>query len=306
MSKTEEIARQRERLEAFVSVHGGRVYTAVPVCGAGLGDWPAGTPVHLIDAVWFDAGGTGTIIDGGDDQQFRLDIASFPATLLTAWDYADRNLLGSLVACRELLSRSYPNHRLLRCVALGGRPSWMDAAYLGRGFGRQFDDPATFFPTGTPHPGNPGVSEYEDAQLRLYFNEGLDARGWLIQEVPVADRRLDGLHVPTADIHRPLERWRQDMDLATVLTNFDVEVIEAKRALNMDVIGQVIAGADLLGRQYQQHRLISQTVVVSTEDPALQWVCDKLGIFVATVPDDDVRRDRATSSIQVQAPVGEF
>ena len=49
--------------------------------------------------------------------------------------------------------------------------------------------------------------------------------------------------------------------------------------------GQVIAGADLIARQFPDHRLIRQTVVVSGEpDPALRWVCEKQGIRVAAVP----------------------
>ena len=96
---------------------------------------------------------------------------------------------------------------------------------------------------------------------------------------------LDGLHVPTGEAGRSLEHWRADMDLKSALRDFDVEVIEAKRQLNTDVIGQVIAGANLIARQFPDQRLIRQTVVVSGEpDPALRWVCDKRGILVAAVP----------------------
>jgi hypothetical protein len=42
----------------------------------------------------------------------------------------------------------------------------------------------------------------------------------------------------------------------------DVEIIEAKRAMNMDMIGQSIAGAIVLTHTYSQHRLITKTVVV--------------------------------------------
>jgi hypothetical protein len=47
------------------------------------------------------------------------------------------------------------------------------------------------------------------------------------------------------------------------------------------VIGQVIAAAILLAHAYPKHRLIRQTiVVVGTPEPALQCVCNKIGITV--------------------------
>lgn len=286
MKKAEELLAKRERLEALVAARGGRAYSTVAVSGPGLGDWPDGTPVHVVDAVWFDLGEPGSIIELADGRhdQLAADLSSWPAVVLGLRGYADRTLLGQLVAGREMLSRSYPGHRLLRCLAVSERPTWMDSAYLANGIGVQFSDPEVVYPEGHPRAGNPGRSEFEDAQLLHYFTHSLGGRGWMIQEVPVGDRRLDGLHVPTVELDRPMEHWHHDMDIESAVRDFDVEVIEVKRYLNPDVIGQVIAGAHLLARQSPRHRLISQTVVVSSDDSALHWVCDKLGILVGMVP----------------------
>lgn len=287
MNQAERAAEELRRLEAFAVRSGGRAYTSVPVSGPRLGGWPATTPVHRVDAVWFDTGDDGAVVQHTDSTagQFVEDLSTHPATVLSIRGYTDRTALGMLIAGRELLSRSHPDHKLLTCMALGGKPTWMDTVYLAGGIGIEFADPESIRPSGSPHPGNPGRSDFEDAQILRYFEDAHRHSGWLIQEVPVADRRLDGLHVPTGEAGRSLEHWRADMDLKSALRDFDVEVIEAKRQLNTDVIGQVIAGANLIARQFPDHRLIRQTVVVSGEpDPALRWVCDKRGILVAAVP----------------------
>lgn len=287
MNKAERITTEQARLAEFVLRTGGQAYTGVPVSGPSLGDWPEHTPVHQVDAVWFDTGAPGMVkpYDSANAGYFADAMSAMEATVLSVRGYTDRTALGMLLAGRDMLSRSHPRHRVLRCLALGGRPSWMDAVYLARGIEIEFEDSGVVRPVGSPRPGRAGHSPFEDAQLVRYFADALAGSGWLIQEVPVADRRLDGLHVPTGEVGRELEHWRSDLDVRSAVRDFDVEVIEAKRSLNTDVIGQVIAGADLIARQFPDHRLIHRTVVVSGEpDPALRWVCEKQGIRVAVVP----------------------
>jgi hypothetical protein len=130
----------------------------------------------------------------------------------------------------------------------------------------------------------PSAPSAEDALVKRYYERSLAAKGTLWQEVPVSDAALDGLYVREPD--HGLEWWSRDnsVDLAAVMATSDVEIIEAKRTMNMDVIGQSIAGAIVLAHTYPEHRLISQTVVVGgPADLCLDWVCHKRGIRVARI-----------------------
>jgi hypothetical protein len=113
----------------------------------------------------------------------------------------------------------------------------------------------------------------------------LDARGAIIQEVPIATRRLDGLYLP----HRSpaeIRMWSSDDDLADLLCGHsEVEVVEVKRRLNSDVIGQAVAGSDILRYENPRVQRVGRTVVVEEgSSPALEWVCQELNITVYRAP----------------------
>jgi hypothetical protein len=204
--------------------------------------------------------------------------------IISGRGYSDRTAFGMLIAGRELLSRSYPQHRRLGCVALSDRPCRRDTAYLAAGIPIEYLEGVEPWPETRrgPFPTRPRpVPSGQDALLDRYYRELCGARGTFWQEVPVGDAALDGLYVTT----RPgtFEWWPgKHVDLASTVRDFDVEVVEAKAAVNADVIGQAVAGASLLMHDYPQHRVVSQAVVVGGEpDKALDWVCHKRGIQLA-------------------------
>jgi hypothetical protein len=67
--------------------------------------------------------------------------------------------------------------------------------------------------------------------------------------------------------------------LASFIAGARVEVIEVKQDLNRPVIGQVIAGADLLEMEYAPAQ-VDPVVVCEVGDPALEAVCERRGIAV--------------------------
>jgi hypothetical protein len=102
----------------------------------------------------------------------------------------------------------------------------------------------------------------------------------------LSDAALDGLYLPGRD--GDLAWWPGGgaIDLTAIVAEFDVEIIEAKRTMNFDVIGQSVAGAIVVAHAYPTHRLISQTVLVGgLPDSCLDWVCRKRGIAVCRFDD---------------------
>ena len=63
-----------------------------------------------------------------------------------------------------------------------------------------------------------------------------------------------------------------------------VELIEVKKNLSRYVIGQVIAGLDMMERQYALKEIIP-VILCKEGDPALEWVCEKRGIVVKIAED---------------------
>ena len=63
-----------------------------------------------------------------------------------------------------------------------------------------------------------------------------------------------------------------------VIGNY-VEVIEIKKSLGRNVIGQVIIGADLLEMAYEPN-IIEQVVVCEVGDPLLELICKNRGINI--------------------------
>lgn len=276
------------------SVGHGVVYTGVPVSGPGLG-WGPAAPVHLVDAVWVDNDQPANVIawDPKVDAEFRHELSSHGVVLLSPRGYADRTAFGMLVACRELFSRAYPDHRLVGAMALADKLRWMSLCYLSEGISVQAPDGARL--TNHTRHRSPQDQEREsptgeDLLVRRYYDECLNGQGTLWQEVPVASARLDGLHLPARAGGRSWWHGLKTSDLREALQSYDTEVIEAKALLNTDVIGQAIAGAILLAHECPDHRLIRQTVVIGQRpDPCLEWVCHKRGIQVVWFAPEAVR-----------------
>ncbi|MFM7272087.1 MAG: hypothetical protein ACKO2C_10720 [Actinomycetes bacterium] len=278
-----------DNLAAFIEIRGGAAFLNVPVSGNGSA-WPQGTPVHRVDAVWFPTGVTGSLVDlahedvGSDAHaQFVEALTSIDAVLMSGHGYADRTVFGRLVAGREMLSRSYPTHRRLDAIALGNKLDARGVPYLAEGIevlaldGSRLSGPTVHRASARREPAE---STYEDRLLEQYFDVALDGQGTLWFEVVIGSARLDALYVPNVPGGRSF--WGGDVDhLAATIAEHDVEVIEAKWELNLDVIGQVIAGAVMLAHESPRHRLVRQTVVVGkSHDSALEWLCAKRGIRV--------------------------
>jgi hypothetical protein len=106
-------------------------------------------------------------------------------------------------------------------------------------------------------------------------------------------RRLDAVHFPGRP-ERMVRDWGTgSAGFAEAVRDAEIEVVEAKHELNFDVIGQCIAGIDMLSRAYPHHGLVVPVAVVrGIPDPALTWVCNRRGILVDSVPEADVQQLR--------------
>jgi hypothetical protein len=137
--------------------------------------------------------------------------------------------------------------------------------------------------------------------------------GWLLMEVKLGQggpgdwpnrrshRRLDALHIP-GHPRREVTYWGSEFDeLADAVRGRRVELIEAKRRLNYDVIGQCIAGVTMFSRAYPMHGPVQQVAIVRGEiDPALRWVCDRRNIQL-DVLDESLIRSRVDVAARLRS-----
>ncbi len=132
---------------------------------------------------------------------------------------------------------------------------------------------------------------YEDHLLQRYWTNNRQ-RGLMVTEVqlgrdgPVGKGgsarkghwRMDAVYIPDHPTHE-IRLWRPGDGLEAEIADRDVEILEAKRHWTPDVIGQVVAGAALVGHSFPRHRLVSKVVIIDGDaDPTLERVCNMLGI----------------------------
>ena len=138
----------------------------------------------------------------------------------------------------------------------------------------------------------------EDRLLLRWWEQERARRGLLILEVKLglglpgdwpnrrSHRRLDGLYLPDAGEDAIV--WWNDLGaerLQKLVAGRPAILLESKDTLNTDVIGQAVAGVDMLSRSYPMHgRIDSVATVWAPIDPALRWVCASLGIEVFAPP----------------------
>lgn len=118
--------------------------------------------------------------------------------------------------------------------------------------------------------------------------------GLTYSEVPVGSPRkdlwpagskirwLDGLRIIQEGEHRnELIFYSSDLkdELPDLVRGAQVEIIEVKTKLNRPVIGQVIAGADMVSMEYDPDE-VRMVVLCEIGDPALEKVCADRGIEV--------------------------
>jgi hypothetical protein len=134
-------------------------------------------------------------------------------------------------------------------------------------------------------------NSYEDHLLQRYW-EAQGKRGLMVVEVQLGRDgpvgvggskrkghwRMDAVYIPDHP-RGEIREWHSGDELDNEIVDRDVEIIEAKRFWNTDVIGQVVAGAALVGHSFPRHRLVTKVVLVDGEpDSTLESVCDNLGI----------------------------
>jgi hypothetical protein len=141
----------------------------------------------------------------------------------------------------------------------------------------------------------------EDASLLAWWR-GHPRRGWLWLEVEIgragpgqwpnrrSHRRIDAVHVP-GHPRREIADWVDDpASLEQAVDGAEIEIVEAKRELDVCVIGQCVAGVDMFSRAYPRHGLVRMVAVVrGALDPALSWVCGRRGIEVVTLDEGSVQ-----------------
>lgn len=98
-------------------------------------------------------------------------------------------------------------------------------------------------------------------------------------------RRIDAIRLPGVSIVEEgilTSSKYSSEEFYTLTKDKDIELIEVKRNLNRLVLGQVVAGTDMLLRQYQP-RSVTPIILCVKGDPAMEWVCDKRGITVEII-----------------------
>lgn len=128
---------------------------------------------------------------------------------------------------------------------------------------------------------------FEDRLLYKYLSKN---PGKLFLEVRVGGsedtlnaRRIDGVLVPNTEsiVYPPGDYTEKDLKQA--LGGNHIHLIEAKRTLNRNVIGQVIVGSSLLYRKFEPSK-IRHVALCSSGEPDLEWFCEQNGVEVALFP----------------------
>jgi len=128
---------------------------------------------------------------------------------------------------------------------------------------------------------------FEDKLLSRYLDEH---PGELYLEFEVggedptnSPRRIDGILIPgsTSVVHQQLSY--KSPEQASKINTQEICLIEAKRKLNRNVIGQVEVGAGLIWKYYTPRSII-KVVVCGVGNPDLEWYCqqNEIQVFIYT------------------------
>lgn len=108
-----------DHLDALARALGGRVYVDVALCVGEAGTWPSGSADHRVDAVVVPGHASpGVVVWDDHSDEFADAIIGADAWVAVARGHVDRPLIGRLLAATDMLSRSHPEHGLLRQVAV--------------------------------------------------------------------------------------------------------------------------------------------------------------------------------------------
>ncbi len=126
------------------------------------------------------------------------------------------------------------------------------------------------------------ILKYFDMVGGITFTEVIVGQGGVHKWPPGSKpRRIDAVRIPTSDYREivAFKRRTNGKRFKVLVKGKKVEVIEAKRKLSRQIIGQSIVGADLLTFGYQPHS-INQVILCEIGDPLLEMICERRGIKV--------------------------
>jgi hypothetical protein len=150
----------------------------------------------------------------------------------------------------------------------------------------------------------------EDRLLDRYV---ADRPGLLFLEVEVGGgdsqrgpRRLDGLLVPGPELEVRVQHSYVLADVAQAVDGADVELLEAKRVLNRNVIGQVEVGMALLQRDFSPASVVG-VAVCAMGNADLEWYCSERDLRMAIFPElapapRDMGRRVADGRVEARRP----
>lgn len=286
-----------ELLEWFAAEHRCTVYTDVPVTGPQLAPWSPGCSPRFATIAVFPGSAA---VRPFDREMFEAAlVTTHDLTLLAARGYADRTVFGQIVSRSAYFRRTWEPTSTFKQIALvraGSGPSNVAPAYEAAGFtimappSPDDDAPAGRGPGRNDPWEHPGHGE--DEMLHALWNRR-EHHGWWLAEVPVGfrgthndggSRRIDAVVVGSPEPRHSAGGLDLEEFGEVVAQGVPVELIEAKKNLNADTIGQLLCGADLFSRSWPGHGTITLTACVRRPgDEAVQWLFDEHDIAVEVV-----------------------
>lgn len=287
---------QEEALDWYARTQGMMLFPDVPVTGPKWRSWGPGCNVRPPEIVAVPSS-DGSGIQPFEEDSFEDAIRGAPSLhLILAWGYADRSGFGHLATRKAFLERSWepvaPVQPLALVASDRGAPN-VAHAYEAAGLEilvvpdeKLPKQPGSGPRAGARDPwGHP--TEFEDRLLHALWNER-QRGGWWLAEVPIgggSPRRIDAVVVPGSEDRSSREGVDLDDFRAAVAAGADVELIEAKERLNVEVVAQLLCGARMFSDQYPAHGQLSLTACVAKDrqDEAFHWFCNREQIRVVLV-----------------------
>jgi hypothetical protein len=286
-----------EALSWYARERGVTVFTDVPVTGPDVGDWGADCLTRL-DTVVIPAVDRGAVRPFEERAFGAAMSGASQVHLVMAWGYADRPGFGHLATRKAFLERSWRPAAPVQPLALVApgqdRPN-VAPTYNAAGFdilAVAGEAPQKRSGGGGPPANNDPWDAPrwpEDRCLHdLWTARGRS--GWRLAEVPIgagAARRLDAVVIARSADRTSKARADLGDFRAAVAGGIDVELVEAKEALNVSAIGQLLCGAHMFSEEYAGQGELSLTACVRRPgDEALDWFCAERGIRVEVVAED--------------------
>jgi hypothetical protein len=286
-------ARIESELDWFADGFDMTVYTGVPVAGPSLeASWGPDCR-QLFEVVAVPAGPHRKAgVEPFEADAFKGALAAgSPVHPLLAFGKANRSAFGYLATRQAFIARTWrpsgPVQPLVLVDPDQARPD-VAAAYYASGFGIVYlpgqirtnrgSVRSNRDPWARPKPGS------EDRFLNELWRRR-ERKGWWLAEVPLGTRRADAVVLAASEPAQSAEGEHLGDFSASVASGAEVEILEAKKELNVGVIGQLLAASLLFTTSYPGHGRIALTAVVSkASDEPLEWFCNRVGIKVEVVP----------------------